>query len=268
MMKQNMFLITCILGVSLAGSGYAQENSKVAFTDNDSVKVLKEQNYAGSGLWGYMNGGADLYLEYGVHALLVQEITWKELPLKAEIFHMKGEEHAFGIFSVQAGDKYTSNEFGYSSENAWQFQAAIGEYYISLVNTSGGAAHAALTAEAGLWFMQQFGTGPLLIPPMPPAGKGFGPVRHARGMLGMRAACAEINPLFRELEGYTLWLRVNHKTRDIVARFEAPVAIMNYVQVKARVMDTPLGDIYVTEFNRLDTNTALFKCQYRDKSKD
>lgn len=262
------FHLVVMLWMSAGIALTAQDKGIPSFIASDTVNIVSEQSFQGSGLYGYMNGGADLYLEYEFVSLLVQEIEWKGIPIKAEIYEMRGVPHAYGIFSVHAGEKIKAGAYGYTSQNPWQFQAALGNIYLSVVNSKGTPEHAKASMQAGEWFVSMFGSTPYDLPEIPPAGKGFGPILHARGMLGMRSACAEINPFFRELEGYTLWLRVDRKTRDIVGRIEAPQGLMNYLQVKARVMDTPLGDVYFKEFTLLSKDTALFKCQYRDRSKD
>lgn len=262
-----VLLMVAVVWISFEGL-HAQGSDELRFADMDSVHVNSENTLLGNALWGHLNGGADLYLEYGFSSLLVQEIEWKGSLLKAEIFKMNGEEHAYGIFSVLAGDQIKTDAKGYYSSNPWQYQAALGKYYVSVVNATGSSKDAIAVLQAGNWLGKELNVKPLELPELPSAGKSFGPILHARGKLGMRNACQDINPLFRELEGYTLWIRVDRKSRNIVGRLIAPVGLMNYIQVKARVMDTPLGDVFVTEFNRLNDDTALFKCQYRDRTKD
>lgn len=63
-------------------------------------KITRTEYFDGNSLWGYINGGADVFLEYGLHKMLVQEILWKQHRFKIEIYQMKNDTSAFGIFSI------------------------------------------------------------------------------------------------------------------------------------------------------------------------
>ena len=58
------------------------------------------KTYTGASLFGYMNGGAELYLEYGFSGAWINEIHLTGGQYITEIYRMNGPEEAFGIFSV------------------------------------------------------------------------------------------------------------------------------------------------------------------------
>jgi len=70
-------------------------------------RTLSEMNGVGSAhsrtftetsLYGYINGGAELYLEYGFDTLVVTEMEVDGSDIKLEVYRMKDAEAAFGIF--------------------------------------------------------------------------------------------------------------------------------------------------------------------------
>jgi hypothetical protein len=118
----------------------AQVNELPKLTANDlpGMIITREQTFDGSSLWGYINGGADIFLEYGFDKLLLQEIKIDGLNIKVEIYKMNNPASAFGIYSVshyKCEDKIKS--FAYSCFTQYQIQCAIDCYYISIINANG-----------------------------------------------------------------------------------------------------------------------------------
>ena len=105
------------------------------------LEIKKESRFAGNSLFGYMNGGAELYLEYEFQELLVWESIYKDMDLKVEIYRMSSPAMAFGIFSVNKFrcDIETDVEI-YCCLTKFQIQACKGDYYINIINSSGSQA--------------------------------------------------------------------------------------------------------------------------------
>jgi hypothetical protein len=55
--------------------------------------------YPGEGLFEHINGGADIYHEYGFVTLIVQRYTDQDKSASVEIYHMGDPPGAFGIYS-------------------------------------------------------------------------------------------------------------------------------------------------------------------------
>lgn len=114
------------------------ELPKLTANDLSGMKITREQTFDGSSLWGYINGGADIFLEYGFDKLLLQEVKIDGLNIKVEIYKMINLASAFGIYSVshyKCEDKIKS--FAYSCFTQYQIQCAIDCYYISIINANG-----------------------------------------------------------------------------------------------------------------------------------
>lgn len=106
--------------------------------DLPDIKSVTTRTFTGESLFGYMNGGAELYREYGISKAVITEFDWKKSHFKCEVFKMNGAEEAFGIFSVS---KYrcpaTPPVAEFSCQTKYHLQICKGPYYISIINSSG-----------------------------------------------------------------------------------------------------------------------------------
>lgn len=64
------------------------------------VEVKRERIFTGTGLYGFMNGGAEQFLEYGVTRLTARDVVYKGENYSVEIYEMPSAEDAFGIYSL------------------------------------------------------------------------------------------------------------------------------------------------------------------------
>lgn len=107
-------------------------------TDVPDAMITRSESYNDKTLWGYINGGADIYLEYGLDVVQVQEISWNKHRFKIEIFQMNNNEAAFGIFSVlRRRCTNTERLTLHHCITKHQIQIAIGKFYISIINENG-----------------------------------------------------------------------------------------------------------------------------------
>ena len=122
--------------------------------DSLKVEILKERNFEGSALYGYMNGGSDLFFSYGFKLLKVQDIKYKGEAFQVEAFMMSDPLNAFGVYSVHT-HRCLKADYSLSGEDRplyfdclskYQLQSAAGNKYISIV-FHGGTESAAQKAE-------------------------------------------------------------------------------------------------------------------------
>jgi len=100
--------------------------------------LKSERTYTRESLFGYMNGGAELYLEYGFERLVVSEIDIDDTGYKVEVYKMNDPEAAYGIYSVSVFRCDTSGHLDdYACQTTYQLQVCKGQYYISIINNSG-----------------------------------------------------------------------------------------------------------------------------------
>ncbi|MFC2157814.1 DUF6599 family protein [Acidobacteriota bacterium] len=69
--------------------------------------------YMGDDLFLYINGGAEIYHEYGFKSVIVQEYTSRnDNFISVEIFEMMDSNSSFGMYSFKTSDGGTEVEFG------------------------------------------------------------------------------------------------------------------------------------------------------------
>jgi len=96
-----------------------------------------------SDLYRHMDGGADLYLKYGMVAMAHREYKRAAVEAAADVFDMGGPLQAFGIYSAERSPEYHFVDIGaegYSSESTLNFLQ--GRYYVRLTAFGDGAAAA------------------------------------------------------------------------------------------------------------------------------
>ena len=71
-----------------------------AFLAAQEDEVKREREFTGSGLYGFMNGGAEQFLEYGVSKLVARDVVYEGQEYTVEIYDMPTPEDAFGIYSL------------------------------------------------------------------------------------------------------------------------------------------------------------------------
>lgn len=90
-MNYNKLFITILILYLLVSTSPAQINNdfpKLVESDFPGSRITREQIFDGGGLWGYINGGADLFLEYGFDKLFLQEIEIDTYRFKIEFYKM------------------------------------------------------------------------------------------------------------------------------------------------------------------------------------
>ncbi len=130
--------IFCLLLCAMGGAAVAQEMPVLKPGDLSGGTILSTDYYTGQALYGYIDGGAELYLEYGFKKLGRQEVRSSEETIVVEIYQMAGVNEAYGIFSVQrfkcvAVDSLSPN----TCLSKYQLQAVVGNCYVSIINETG-----------------------------------------------------------------------------------------------------------------------------------
>ena len=122
----------------------------ISGNDFPEAKFSPVRTYNGESLFGYIDGGADLYLEYGFSGVTVEEFVMLKGKYKTEIYKMTSPEAAFGIFSVSRFRCRNRPDFSsYTCQNKYQLQICAGQYYISIVNESGSSADSSASIMIG-----------------------------------------------------------------------------------------------------------------------
>ena len=163
-MKYIAAFLIILCSYSLSGQ---EEHQIIQLEDGDlpDAKITRNKTFDGNALWGYMNGGADVYLEYGFKGIRVQEFIIGDEKVKAEIYLMDGPESAFGIYSLKTFRCITSDT-AHTPDclNTYQYQAAKGPVYISVINESGSPQAMASTFKIGKAILDKINAPQFSIP--------------------------------------------------------------------------------------------------------
>ncbi len=197
--------------LTLSMFGQSNDNfPKLTGPEIPGSKITREQNFDGSGLWGYINGGADIFLEYGFENLLLQEIDISNHRFKIEFYRMNSPESAFGIYSAShyRCDR-RSNKLQFNCITDYQIQFATGNYYISIINMNGSAEEQKISGnifeiiiskiDAPEFVFPQFFENSNLLPVME-----F--LKHFKGILGIQNGVPEWYDYFEKYDGYGIYL--------------------------------------------------------------
>ncbi len=224
-----IFLIILISTINL----YPQMDTdfpSIAQQDIPGGIISKSSYFDGDGLWGHINGGADLYLEYGFDKLLFQDIDWKDHNFRVEYYRMKSPESAFGIYSTsifKCSKRDTISR--YVCISPYQVQSALGRFYISIANNKGTKEATKLTIELFSTINRKSAEQPYELPKL--VGDNFLEdnllnIKLVKGNLGIQNGFPELSGLFEEFSGYSLYHDpisstsiVNFKSEKDLARF-------------------------------------------------
>ena len=198
-------ICSVILVLLLSSVLYAQnELPKIESSDFPAIKINFTENYNGNSLWGYIDGGADIYLEYGFAKLIAQEIVLETKKYKVDVYKMNNAEDAFGIFSVSKFKCSGKSISKYCCITEYQAMAAKGSYYISVINEKGTAEEQKFTQSIAEKILSQIKEDDYTVP------KPFGSeplvrnVKFINGILGVQNSIPEMEGLFTDLKNFKL----------------------------------------------------------------
>jgi len=92
-----LLMLGCTGGDSSGLQGFLPSSAKAK-----GIKIKKDGEariYEGKKLFDYMDGGAELYYEYGFEQALVQRYKAKQGDVTAEIYQMDTPAHAYGVYT-------------------------------------------------------------------------------------------------------------------------------------------------------------------------
>jgi len=134
-----LLLISALLMSFSIASGQATVTPGISARDLPGNAVITDtRTFGNESLFGYIDGGAELYLEYGFDSLLVTNISCKGSDIKVEVFRMSDPDAAFGIYSVSHFKCSNNTDLtGYYCASAYQIQFCKGAFYVSIINSNG-----------------------------------------------------------------------------------------------------------------------------------
>jgi hypothetical protein len=133
-MKRVAILAGCLLAACWTA---AQDPEETALPDG-WTEAEQELRFVGNDLYGHINGGAEIYHEFGFRDLEVRRFSNETREISLEEYRMDGPEAALGIYLMTTGEE-TPVE-GVSARNSgspYQISAVRGKYLLQVLNPSG-----------------------------------------------------------------------------------------------------------------------------------
>jgi len=134
-LKRNINLFEILFSSCLLLSFYSSENSLSAqrdlykyLPDEDKIEGWKKdgslQQYKGEDLYLYIDGGAEIYHEYGFRKVIIQDyINKNEKSISLEIFEMTTPESAYGIYTFKTSPEGKELDLGNGAQ--------LADYYLN-----------------------------------------------------------------------------------------------------------------------------------------
>lgn len=226
--------------VALFPSAGRAEEPLLRTGDLQGLSVTAATTYEGKALYGYIDGGADLYREYGFVRLTVQTLTLEGEEYAAEIYLMADDSAAFGIFSVSASDG--SGPLGsHSASTLYQSQFASGPFFVRVVNYTGSSGAAKRSEHLASLIRTRTGAAAFQLPEVLRKFQGeAGRVRYVRGPLGIQnGGLDEWSDPLEGLEPYSGFIAsAGQSGRIVLLQFAVPAASEEFLRRTARSAGT------------------------------
>lgn len=229
-------LTTQLLLLLIIGIGHSQSNGYIpALTAADlpGAEIMGTREFSYESLYGYIDGGAELYLEYGFDTLCITDMKCGGSEVKAEIYRMRDAEAAFGIFSVSRfkcspGIDLTEH----FCRSKYQLQFCKGQYYISIVNSTATKEEQDLSEQAAVLLMERIESEPFNSALFFPDSISAGLMKSAvlvRGRMGLFNGAYGLSELLEECDGYTALIIKPDGETVISVRFDNDEAMLKFL---------------------------------------
>lgn len=182
---------------------------KLIPSDIPDGQISRTEQYDHNSLWGYINGGADLYLEYGFKKVTAQEVLIDSFHFKVDISEMNSPEAAFGIYSVSHRKcPGTDSLAQFVCSSPHQLQCVSGKFYISIINDNGSAEEQNVSRFIAKKILSKSSQAKLELPSFCKK-ELFSPylnkLKFINGRLGIENGVPDLADLFDEIKSYSFY---------------------------------------------------------------
>jgi len=260
MTKKVMIILVLLFNLNLLISQVPDGFPSVTKDDLPGAKISEPRIFNGTSLFGYIDGGAELYLEYGFSLVTVTEIDYMEGKYKTEIYKMNGPEEAFGIFSVSkfrcAGMPPLAE---YTCQTKYQLQICKGPYYISIINRTGTRKDSIASIKIGEVIGRKIKDERLELLSWVPG------ISHqelkqngilAKGKLGIVNGSPDLEDFFSGIRNYTA-LIIRGSKKLIAIRFESGESFRKFIDLHHWNIEVPQSGVSLKKINDLQLNIEM-----------
>jgi hypothetical protein len=191
--------------------------------DLPGLKISSSRMFNGTSLFGYIDGGAELYLEYGFDIVSVTESEYLGGKFKTEIYRMKGPEEAYGIFSISKfrclGNPPVSS---FTCHTRYQLQVCKGPFYINIINRTGSSSDSIASLDIARIVTKKINEKDAELSSYLPGITVENLNRDCylvKGRLGIVNGVPELEDFFRGITDFTALIRNEDKKKTISVRF-------------------------------------------------
>jgi hypothetical protein len=212
-------------------------------TDLPRARFISSRTFTGESLFGYMDGGAELYLEYGFSSALITEIVLEGGRFKTEVFRMNGPYEAFGIFSVSKYKCRNRPSFAeYTCQNRYQLQICVGSYYVSIINSTGTSSDSIASLKIGEALVHKITEASADLTTFFP-GKPVEEIRInsvlAKGKLGLMNGAPDFEDILKDASGYTAALFSDKNKTIISVKFRSTDDLLKFASARGWKAEIP-----------------------------
>ena len=173
-------------------------------------RIASTQFYEGKGLYGFIDGGAEIYLEYGFLRLALQKVEEHGEDFSVEISQMRDSSAAFGIFSISQHRCVTVDSLiNTSCISRFAVQFAAGPYYVRVVNSTGSERASASGLVLARAIVRHISDERMRFPSVFHAApfQQFRPrMKYAVGRLGIQNGCPEWSEYLDGLDPFQIFI--------------------------------------------------------------
>jgi len=229
-------LLTVI--IFLSHLSFGQDIPEVTGKEFPGFTLTRNECFDGGSLWGYMNGGADIYLEYGFTTLRVEEFSGDGETFKLELFKMEDPVSAFGIYSIKMF-KCRQSDVLVTPDclNRYQYQIVLGDYYVQLINNSGSEQAQQKMVELSELLLKKLEAKKLILPVKyltDSMGFSINEIKMAKGRLGIQNSMMDLEDCFQGIENYHVYHAGTLKDGEKVKFYEI---IFDTPEMKSRFLE-------------------------------
>ncbi|MDR1202181.1 MAG: hypothetical protein LBL58_11230 [Tannerellaceae bacterium] len=183
------------------------------------AELKRERIFTGSGLYGFMNGGADQFLEYGVQKLTAKDIIFEGEEYNIEIYEMPSPEDAFGIYSLHTFRCLRADTLGcIDCLSPYQLQAVSGNNYVSVVFPSGSHIAEGNVDKVLRMYVAMDNNEIPVIPAVLKTERPYsGRLKYLKGPLSISTANSSLSRLMQDIAYTGIWFESERRSKSFRA---------------------------------------------------
>jgi hypothetical protein len=204
------FALACLLAGAAPVWSQAGDSASVLLTESDlpGWTLTNTAQYSDKELYGYIDGGAELYREYGFCRLTIQIMSNAARELSAEVYRMRSPEAAFGIFSLSRGSCEPDSAFArWSCFSGRQILCCRGVFVLSVVGNDSSLEAKTAMAKAARTLLAKIGSSDYNLPALfasPVLRPRAFETKFLSNQLALQQARPEWEPYFEGIERFAL----------------------------------------------------------------